>query len=197
MMMSQRFPEYYDGILACSPGFKLPKAAVAEAWDTQTFAEIAKASGTNDPNGEPFINKTFTDADMTLVASAILAACDKLDGLEDGIIANFPACKLALVQPKLAALTCKGSKEAGCLTMPQIAALEKVFGGAKNSKGEALYADWAWDAGIGNPGWRVWELGMFGAPANSSINALLGSPAVSAIFTTPPTSVAATGPAPL
>src|ERR1700733_12189247 len=33
MMMSQRFPEYYDGILACSPGFKLPKAAVAEAWD--------------------------------------------------------------------------------------------------------------------------------------------------------------------
>jgi len=197
MMMSQRFPEYYDGILACSPGFKLPKAAVAEAWYTQTFAEIAKSSGTNDPNSEPFINKTFTDADMTLVASAILAACDKLDGLEDGIIANFPACKLALVQPKLAALTCKGSKEAGCLTMPQIAALEKVFGGAKNSKGEALYADWAWDAGIGNPGWRVWKLGMFGAPANSSINATLGSGAISAVFTTPPTPTASTGAAPV
>ena len=43
MMMSQRFPDYFDGILACSPGFKLPKAAVAEAWDTQAFAEVAKA----------------------------------------------------------------------------------------------------------------------------------------------------------
>ena len=197
MMMSQRFPEYYDGILACSPGFKLPKAGVAEAWDTQAFAEVAKASGVNDPNGEPFINKTFTDADMTLIANAVLAACDKLDGLEDGIVADFPACTSAVVKPKLAALTCNGSKEAGCLTGSQIAALEKVLGGAKNSKGEALYSDWAWDAGIGNPGWRVWKLGMFAAPVNSSINAMLGSPAVSAIFTTPPTAVASTGAAPV
>jgi hypothetical protein len=192
MMMSQRFPDYYDGILACSPGFKLPKAGVAEAWDTQALAEIAKASGVNDPNGEPFINKSFTDDDMALVARTILAVCDKLDGLEDGIIANFPACK-----PKLAGLTCKGLKDANCLTAPQISSLEKVFGGPKNSKGEALYSDWAWDVGIGNPGWRVWKLGMFAAPANSSINATLGSGAVSAVFTTPPTPVAPTGAAPV
>jgi len=195
MMMSQRFPDYYDGILACSPGFKLPKAAVAEAWDTQAFAEVAKASGVNDPNGEPFINKTFTDDDLALIAKTILAACDKLDGLEDGIIANFPACK-----PKLTGLTCKGAngaKDANCLTAAQITALEKVFGGAKNSKGEALYADWAWDAGIGNPGWRIWKLGMFAAPVNSSINATLGSGAVSALFSTPPVPVAPTGAAPL
>jgi poly(3-hydroxybutyrate) depolymerase len=192
MMMSQRFPDYYDGILACSPGFKLPKAAVAEAWDTQAFAEVAKASGINDPNGEPFINKTFTDADMALIARTIVAACDKLDGLEDGIIANFPACK-----PKLTELTCTGSKDATCLTAAQIAALEKVFGGAKNSRGETLYADWAWDAGIGNPGWRIWKLGMFAAPVNSSINATLGSGAVSALFSTPPVPVASAGAAPL
>jgi hypothetical protein len=192
MMMSQRFPEYYDGILACSPGFKLPKAAIAEVWDTQAFAEIAKASGLNDPNGEPFINKTFTDADTALVANAILATCDKLDGLEDGIIANFPACK-----PKLSTLTCKGAKDATCLITAQITALEKVFGGAKNSKGEALYSDWAWDAGISNPGWRIWKLGMFAAPANSSINATLGAGAVSALFTTPPVPTAPSGAAPV
>jgi poly(3-hydroxybutyrate) depolymerase len=192
MMMSQRFPDYYDGILACSPGFKLPKAAVAEVWDTQSFAEVAKASGINDPNGEPFINKTFTDADMALTANAVLAACDKLDGLEDGIVANFSACK-----PKLTGLTCKGAKDATCQTSAQITALERVFGGAKNSKGEALYSDWAWDAGIGNPGWRIWKLGMFAAPTNSSINATLGSGAVSALFTTPPVPVASAGGAPV
>src|SRR5580700_8310148 len=111
MMMSQRFPDYYDGILACSPGFRLPKAAVAEAWDTQKFADVAKASGVNDPNAAPSNNKTFTAEAMAIIAKTILAASDKLDGLEDGIIANFPACK-----PRLTVLTCKGAKDAGCLT---------------------------------------------------------------------------------
>jgi feruloyl esterase len=146
----------------------------------------------NDLNGEPFINKTFTDEDMALIAKTVLAACDKLDGLEDGIIANFPACK-----PKLTGVTCKGAKDASCLTAAQISAIEKVFSGAKNSKGEALYSDWAWDAGISNPGWRIWKLGMFAAPVNSSINATLGSGAVSALFSTPPVPVAPAGAAPL
>jgi pimeloyl-ACP methyl ester carboxylesterase len=72
MMMSQRFPDYYDGVLACSPGFKLPKAAIAEAWDTQALAAVPRATGINDPSGEPFINKAFTDDDLTLVARAVL-----------------------------------------------------------------------------------------------------------------------------
>ncbi len=204
MMISQRFPDYYDGILACSPGFKLPKAAIAEAWDSQAFAQVAKAEGLTDRNGEPFINKTYTDEDLALIAGAVLAACDKLDGLEDGMIANFRACTSAVVKPKLEALTCKGAKDASCLTAMQIAAIEKVNAGAVNSKGEALYADRPWDVGIGgklgpayNQGWRIWKLGMFNAPADSGIDATLGSGALSAIFTTPPTPVASSGAAPV
>ena len=82
------------------------------------------------------MNKTFTDEDLALVSKAILAACDKLDGLEDGLIANFTACKLC--DRSWRRLTCKGPKEATCLSAVQISALEKVFGGPKNSKGEAL-----------------------------------------------------------
>lgn len=204
MMVTQRFPDYFDGVLACSPGFKLPKAAIAEAWDTQAFAQVARADGVTDPNGEPFMNKTFTDEDLALVASTVLAACDKLDGLEDGIIANFRACTSGVVKPKLDALTCKGQKDANCLTSLQITAIEKVHAGATNSKGEEIYADRPWDAGIGgklgpgyNQGWRIWKLGMFNSPANSSINATLGSGAISAIFTTPPTPVASSGAAPV
>ena len=192
MMMSQRFPDYFDGILACSPGFKLPKAAVTEAWDTQAFADVAKSEGVKDSLGQPFMNKTFTDEDFALISKTVLAACDKLDGLEDGLIANFTACK-----PKLAGLTCKGPKNAECLTSAQITAIEKIFGGPKNSKGEPLYANWAWDAGISNPGWRIWKIGMYNAQANSSINATLGSGAISAVFTTPPVPVAAVGAAPV
>jgi len=197
MMMSQRFPDYFDGILACSPGFKLPKAAIAEAWDTQAFADAAKLAGQKDPNGLPLANRSFSDTDMLLVAAAVAAGCDTLDGLEDRIVSNYSACKPSIVLPLLATLTCKGEKTDKCLTPAQIAAIEKVMAGTKNSKGEPLYSDWAWDIGIGAPGWRVWKLGQFAAPANTSINAMLGSQALAAIFTTPPVALASAGAAPV
>jgi hypothetical protein len=68
MMLSQRFPNDFDGILACSPGFNLPRAAVAEAWDSQAFADVARASNLLDANNQPFVNKTFTDQDLLLVS---------------------------------------------------------------------------------------------------------------------------------
>jgi len=101
-------------------------------------------------------------------------------------------------------LTCKGAKRNTCLSAGQVEALEKVFGGPRNANGELLYADWAWDRGIGgrigdnyNQGWRSWKLGAYDAPQNSSISATLGAGAVSAIFTTPPTVVPAANGAPL
>jgi poly(3-hydroxybutyrate) depolymerase len=205
MMMSQRFPEYFDGILACSPGFKLAKAALfGHSADVQALAEVAKASGIYDRFGQPLLNKTFTDEDLDLASQAILGACDALDGLADGIIDNFPACTLAVLTPKFVALACKGPKRNTCLSSAQIAALQKLFAGARNSKGELLYADWAWDRGIGgkindayNQGWRSWKLGAFDAANNSAIIATLGSASASALFVTPPVQVAATGAWPL
>jgi feruloyl esterase len=205
MMMSQRFPDYYDGILACAPGFKLPKAALyGHVWDAQAFAEVAKTTGVYDRFGQPFLNKSFTDEDLDLAAQAVLAACDGLDGLKDGVIANFPACTAAIVAPKLDAISCKGAKRTICLSPVQITALKKVMSGATNSKGEPLYADWAWDRGIGgkageayNQGWRSWKIGGYDAGVNSAIIVGLGSGAVSAVFTTPPTPVAASGAGPV
>ena len=111
MMMSQRFPAYFDGILACAPGFQLQKAALfGETWDTQAFAGLAKSMGMYDRFGQPYLNKTISDEDLDLVSQAVLSACDELDGLKDGVIANFPACTATLVKAKLAEVTCKGAK---------------------------------------------------------------------------------------
>jgi feruloyl esterase len=203
MMMSQRFPTYFDGILACAPGFQLQKAAVfGESWDTQAFAELAKSMGLYDRFGQPYLNKTLTDEDLDLVSQAVLNACDELDGLKDGIVDNFPACTRDLVKAKLAEVTCKGPKRATCLLASQITAIEKVYGGARNSKGELLYADWAWDRGMGgkigdnyNGGWRVWKVGPYDVPTNSAINATLGAGSVATIFSTPPTAIQMNGPA--
>jgi len=201
MMMSQRFPADYDGILACSPGFQLSKAAVfGESQAAQAYGELAKSMGIYDKNGQPLLNKTFTDEDLDIVVSAILSACDALDGLADGIIEDFPHCTTETVSSKLAAITCKGPKRNSCLSAAQIEALTKVMDGAKNSKGELLYGNWAWDRGLGGKngdsfyqGWRAWKIGPYDAPQNSAISANLGGFAVSAIFTTPPTVVPAGG----
>src|SRR5262249_34134909 len=142
--------------------------------------------------------------DLDLAAQAVLSACDGLDGLEDGVIDNFPACKPAIVSAKLNAIACKGPKRIACLSTVQITALEKTFAGPKNSKGEMLYADWAWDRGIGgksgagfNQGWRIWKMGAYDSATNSAIIAGLGATSVSALFTTPPTPITSTGAAPL
>ena len=200
MMLSQRFPNDFDGILACSPGFNLPRAAVAEAWDSQAFADVARASNVFDSNSQPFLNKTFTDQDLLLVSNAVLVACDGLDGAADGMVQNFSACTTAAVAPKLSAITCAGAKTDSCLSSAQVAALKKVFGGARTSKGEAVYAGWAWDAGIGgrvgdvyNQGWRAWKLGPYGAPVNAAINLTLGASALPSIFVTPPVAVSMSG----
>jgi hypothetical protein len=205
MMMTQRFPNYFDGVLACAPGFKLPKAALfGEVSATQVYADLAKSMGIYDRFGQPLLNKTFTDEDLDLFSQAIIDACDRLDDLADGIIDNFLACTPEVVAPKLAAITCKGPKRNTCLASAQISALQKVLAGPRDSKGEMLYADWAWDRGFGGKngetfyqGWRSWKIGGHDAPNNSSISSTLGAGAVSAIFTTPPTAVPMSNGAPI
>ena len=210
MMMSQRFPDHFDGILACAPGFELPKSALfGEVWTTQTLAGLAVKMGVYDKDGTPFLNKTFTDEDLALVSNAVLGACDALDGLADGVIDNFRACTTDLVAQKLAEVTCKGPKRDGCLLPAQVAAIERIYAGPKNSKGEELYSDWAWDRGMGgklggaappdayNVGWRVWKMGVYDAPVNNSITTSLGALSVGAVFTTPPTATRVTGGAPM
>jgi len=196
MVFAQRFPELFDGIVAAAPGFALPKAAIAEAWDTQAFAKLALRSDVIDSSVIPIIARTFSDLDFALVADAVLAACDADDGVADGMVGDYHACTTKRVAPALSARTCHDAKTAACLSAAQVATLERVFAGPRNSRGEALYSDWAWDAGIGgrvgeryHQGWRIWKIGGYPPSTIPSLNVVLGGPSLSAVFTTPPTPV--------
>jgi feruloyl esterase len=205
MVVSQRFPQHFDGVLACAPGFNLHKAALyGHSWDVQSFAEVSAATGIFGRDGQPLLNKTFSDEDLDLASQAILGACDALDNLEDGIIDNFPACNATVVLPKLTAIQCAGPKRVTCLSAAQVTAIQKVYAGAKDAQGRLLYSDWAFDRGIGgkvgnnyNQGWRSWKIGAYDAPQNGAIIATLGSGSVSALFTTPPTVVPSAGAPPV
>ena len=188
MVFAQRFPDQFDGILAEAPAFAVPKAAIAEVWDTQTFAALAMREGLVQKNGLPDIARAFSDGDLAIVSQAVAKACDAADGVADGMVQRLEQCTTARVRPALTARTCTGAKSLDCLGRDQVSALIRALGGPHDAKGRQLYADWPWDVGIGAPGWRIWKTGIPGAM--DSINVMLGSPALSGLFITPPADVA-------
>src|SRR6266513_2334857 len=84
MAMSQRFPEHYDGIVAGDPFYLPPDISLSETWGLEQIISISP----KDSNGNPLYLQGFPVADQQLFTSAILAACDALDGLVDGVIDN-------------------------------------------------------------------------------------------------------------
>jgi feruloyl esterase len=78
--------------------------------------------------------------------------------------------------------------------------LERIMGGPTTSAGEALYSDWAWDAGVGGragddffQGWRAWSAGPVDAKTTTSITT--GLVAInSAANNTPPRAIRDFGP---
>jgi feruloyl esterase len=146
MVFSQNFPDYYDGIVAGAPVFDLEAIALTETWGVQAMAAIAPAPVAKLPNGDPIIEPAFPPADQKLFTSALLAACDRLDGAADGIIDDLPACwakfdPATFVFPDSGQpLQCTGAKNATCLTPAQIAAVKKINQGPRNALGQALRA---------------------------------------------------------
>lgn len=182
MAITQRYPEEFDGVLASAPGFSLPRAALAQAWDVQALGRAT------DFTSAQSLAHAFSDADLALAAKAVLRACDADDGVADGIVGAFEQCSTPKVDRQLRSLACTQGKTAECLSSTQITALERVYAGPVDASGHALYSDWPWDAGLASLAWRMWKLGSdeLKMPA---LNIKLGGASLSAVFTTPPTVV--------
>lgn len=176
MMAVERNPLEFDGAVAGDPGFRLTYAAVGEAWDTQTYSAIAP----KDAEGNPILSKAFSNSDLKLVADAVLAKCDALDGIRDGEINNVAACKFDPAE-----IECKGAKTDACLSHEQVEALHRAFGGAHDSHGKPLYSSWPYDAGIGDMGWRMWKLGTSETAQGNSMNATMGAASLADYFVHP------------
>ena len=189
MVFAQLYPDLFDGIIASAPGFALPRAAVAEAWDVQAFASLA---GPRESLKITDLAKTFSTTDFDLVRGVILEACDGDDGLKDGIVASIWQCTDAQVLPGLQSRICEGAKTDACLMAVQVSILQRVMAGAKTSDGAPIYSGWFWPSSINTPDWRIWKIGSADGQV-PALNILLGGPALAAAFTTPPTALADPG----
>lgn len=175
MVAAARFADQYDGFLAGNPGFNLPQAAVAQLYGVQQYS----AAATPNPDGDPDISTALTPDEQALISTAILAQCDELDGIGDGIVADYAACQEAF-DLDLDVPTCAGDRDGTCLTAAQKTAIGNIQTGARNSSGAAIYAGFPYDPGIAGSNWVFWE---FFASQN------LDTGAAAFIFTTPPLDV--------
>jgi hypothetical protein len=139
MIMSQRYPEYFDGIVSGDPAMRTGHSNLALGFMTAVFDEAAP----KDDSGKPDPKKTFSPSDRKLIVNSLLQACDAKDGLKDGMIFNSRACAF---DP--ATLVCSGPKSDSCLTRAQTDALQKAFAGPKSASGNAIYPGVPYDAGI-------------------------------------------------
>lgn len=185
MAFAQRYPDAFDGIVAAAPGFALPRAAVAEAWDIQQFSGILRARG--ETPSLAGLKTAFSPAQSKLVGEAILAACDAGDGAADGIVSAAGLCTTAKVLPELRQRQCTPGAVGECLEPAQVDALVRVVDGARDSRGTQLYKPFPWDPGIASPGWAVWKTGLVNGPP--ALNAVLGAGSLAAVFTAPPTAL--------
>ena len=163
-----RMPEQYDGYLAGAPGYRLPLAAIANIFGAQRYASVA----TNPAD----ISTGFTAAERSVVANAVLAKCDALDGSTDGIVQDTSACQKAFSLTRDVP-TCSGARDGTCLSAEQKVAIAPIFSGAVDSTGKPFYSSFPYDSGLATAGVAFWE---FTAPV------ALDSGAVAMIWGVPP-----------
>jgi Tannase and feruloyl esterase len=108
--MAQRFPADYDGIFSRVPVINW--VGLMASYMPIVSAQLGGG--------------WLTPEKVKVVSEAVLAVCDRLDGLADGIVGNVEACKHAFDPAKLA---CVPDQKAACLSDAQIKAVSALHSG--------------------------------------------------------------------
>jgi len=159
MILSQRFPAVFDGIVSGDPAMRTGRSNLAIG---QWIPVAYNQASPKDETGKPQLDKFLSDADRKLFMGALMDRCDARDGVKDGMIFDPLGCDF---DP--ASIACKAGKSEGCIAPEKIAAIKKAFAGPKNSYGAPVYAGFLYDSGIANtmglPGLLVpTSRGLFG-----------------------------------
>jgi feruloyl esterase len=132
LMEAQRYPTDFDGIIAGDPGNNRTHLNLGFLWQ---FVQ-------NHPQGDSSVAGQIVPASkLPLIAQAAVAACKPAEdggAPTDNFLSDPRGC-----QWDPAAIQCTGADAPNCLTPPQVAALRKMYGGARDSRtGHLVYPGW-------------------------------------------------------
>jgi len=149
LLEAQRFPEDFDGIVANAPWVDQTGFTIGAMWNQKALSQAP-----------------VTPAKLALVADKVMAKCDAIDGLKDGLIDDPRKCNFnpARDVPACAA----GSDSADCLTPAQAETVAKIYGGPM-SNGRPFYPGYM-------PGSEAVVTGLFGGGTGSGWMNVIVSP---------------------
>jgi feruloyl esterase len=140
LIEAQRYPDDFDGIVANAPWVDQTGFTLGAMWNQRALSEAP-----------------VTPAKMALVADRVMAKCDAIDGLTDGLIDDPRACAF---DPSRDVPACgQGTDGPDCLTPAQATAVGKVYGGVV-SNGRPYFPGYM-------PGSEAVTTGLFGGGAGS------------------------------
>ncbi len=145
LLEAQRFPEDFDGIVANAP------------WSDQTGFTIGAMWNQKALTDSVLKDAPVTPAKMALVADRVMAKCDAIDGVKDGLIDDPRKCAFDVAHDVPACSA--GADDANCLTPAQAAAIAKVYSGP-TSNGKPFFPGFM-------PGSEALVSGLFGGGSGS------------------------------
>lgn len=152
MILSQRFPTVFNGIVSGDPAMRtgLSNLAIGK-WIPIAYNQAAP----KDESGKPQTDKLLSDGDRKLFMDALMKKCDARDGVADGMIFDPLGCNFDPAE-----LACKAGQSEGCIPPEKTAAIKKAFAGPKNAYGTEVYPGFVYDAGITATGFASGLLAM-------------------------------------
>ena len=139
MIMSQRYPRLFDGIVAGAPAMRTSFSNLADKWVMVSLAKVAP----KDKDGYPDVAKALSAQDKTIVMDGLLKQCDAIDGVADKMISNTAGCKFDPMS-----VACSATKKEACISPEKARAIKSGFTGPKNSLGVQVYPGFWFDTGI-------------------------------------------------
>jgi len=119
LIEAQRFPEDFDGIVANAPWVDQTGFTMGAMWNQKALDDAG-----------------VTPAKLAFVGEKVMAKCDAIDGLKDGLIDDPRKCNF---DPGRDVPACQaGTDGADCLTSAQAAAIAKVYSGPQ-SNGKTIF----------------------------------------------------------
>ncbi|MCY4129404.1 MAG: tannase/feruloyl esterase family alpha/beta hydrolase [Gammaproteobacteria bacterium] len=134
MAFSQRYPNDFNAIIAGAPAFDFGGIAAA-------FVNVSQHMY---PDMDNLTTPLLSSVDRSTLAKAVLAQCDALDGLEDGIMNDPRECDF----------------DPAALDLPEekIAAIRAVYDGPQNASGPVFHG-WPFGGEDEDGGWGSWLAG--------------------------------------
>jgi feruloyl esterase len=115
LMEAQRFPEDFDGVVAGAPAFHF------QIQNTLHHGWLARA---NRDNGLSTGNIVLDPAKAAVLHAAVVAACDKLDGVADGLLSDPRLCSF---DPGTIQCAANATDTSSCLTAAEVTTARKFY----------------------------------------------------------------------